>query len=259
MILGLLEDVYKAYRKEADKVNWQKYNQNELFREYIKHENDDLAEKFYSGIVCRFWGYCGKIYNQCNKHVTFEQCYDILLDAINYVIKHRVWENPESSLYNDPTGPDKAFHIALKRERGILLSKLTAQKRQSNFNTLSIDEMYENYNDSTEGLFNLSEEEETICELTRNETELVEYIKKQSPLEIIILDQVCFYPWESKKNIISSLRKLRLEDYDKYDKIYKIPREDFIRVLLDFKNGGIGKIEFELNRILYKAKKEYCE
>ena len=66
-----------------------------------------------------------------------------------------MWENPESSLYEDPTGPDKAFHIALKRQRGILLSKYTAQKRQSNFNTLSIDEMYENYSDATEGLFNV--------------------------------------------------------------------------------------------------------
>ena len=122
----MLEEVYKNYRQLADEVNWKKYNQNDLFFEYIKHENDSLKDKFYAGIVCRYWGLSGRIYQQCNRHVPFEQCYDILIDAINYVLEKRVWENPESSLYEDPTGPDKAFHIALRRQRGILLSGYTA-------------------------------------------------------------------------------------------------------------------------------------
>ena len=57
----MLEDVYKSFRSKADEVNWKNYNQNELFYEYIKHENDHLAEHFYAGIVCRYWGYTGRL------------------------------------------------------------------------------------------------------------------------------------------------------------------------------------------------------
>ena len=104
-----------------------------MFIECIKHENDQLYENFFAAIVCRFWGHSGRIYVQCNRHVPFEECYDCIINAALYVLKNRVWENVNSSLYNDPTGPDKAMHIAIKRERSIMLSRHNAKKRLSNF------------------------------------------------------------------------------------------------------------------------------
>lgn len=225
----MLEEVYKNYRRLADEINWKKYNQNELFFEYIKHEHDPLKDKFYAGIVCRFWGYSGRIYNQCNKHVPFEQCYDILIDAINYVLEKRVWENPESSLYNDPTGPDKAFHIALRRQRGIILSGYTAQKRQSNFNTLSIDEMYENYSDATEGLFNIVDE--SIAP-TNEDEEILNFVSSfPHPIQKIILDMICFNKWNTISGVITKMRKLTRDDFEYYNTIYGISKEDFLACL----------------------------
>lgn len=43
--------------------------------------------------------------------------------------------------------------------RGILLASLSAAKRKSNFNTLSIDEIHEKYSDAADGLFDISEDE----------------------------------------------------------------------------------------------------
>ena len=80
----MLEQIYNSYRKKADFINWKEYDQNQLFYEYIKHENDDLAEYFFAGIVCRFWGYAGRVYVQCNRHVTFEECHDCVIDTIRY-------------------------------------------------------------------------------------------------------------------------------------------------------------------------------
>ena len=248
----MLEEVYKNYRQLADEVNWKKYNQNDLFFEYIKHENDSLKDKFYAGIVCRYWGLSGRIYQQCNRHVPFEQCYDILIDAINYVLKKRVWENPESSLYEDPTGPDKAFHIALRRQRGILLSGYTAQKRQSNFNTLSIDEMYENYSDATEGLFNIVDESVAP---TNEDEEILNYISSfNSVEEKIILDLICFTKWTSLQGISTKLRKLRINDFDYYNKTYQIERHDFIEFLCELSRMSNIRIMGLIQNLLVKVK-----
>lgn len=248
----MLEDILKSYKAEAEVINWKKYNQNELFFEYIKHENEPTAQNYYAGIVCRFWGYSGRIYTQCNKHIPFEQCYDILIDTINYVLNKRVWENPESSLYQDPTGPDKAFHIALKRQRSIVLANLTAYKRKTNFNTLSIDELHEDYNDAAEGLFDIADEsgEEDI-----NNSNLISYIKsKEDGLDILLLDQICFNNWTNLKNVVSKISKVNESDFNYYNKLYNLSREDFFKALLEIKNSSSRYILSRLKKVLFLAK-----
>ena len=52
----MLEEVYSSYRTLADEINWKKYDQNELFFNYLKYKDSDkdLAEKFYAAILCRY-------------------------------------------------------------------------------------------------------------------------------------------------------------------------------------------------------------
>ena len=158
----MLEDVLKSYRKKANIIEWKKYNPNELFFKYIENEDNELAENYFAGIVCRYWGQAGRMYLRCNRHIPFEECHDCIIDSIRYVLKNRVWENPSSSLYNDKTGPDKAMHIAMKRQQSIVLSKYNAQRRLSNFNTLSLDAAHEDFKDSADGLLFGSEQKMTI-------------------------------------------------------------------------------------------------
>lgn len=247
----MLEEVYNSYRKLADQINWDKYNQNELFFKYIEHEDDNLCENFYAGIVCRYWGYTGRIYLQCNKHISFEQCYDILIDTINYVLDKRVWLNPESSLYNDSTAPDKAFHIVLKRQKSVLLSNLTAYKRKSNFNTLSIDEIHEKYADASEGLFELYPQDNSI-------QELVEYIRlREDSLEIIILDKICFDKWKTLKNVVKLIKKLDKNSSEYYNIRYGISVENYDKVITKISEINDSKLLFEIKKLLYILRKEY--
>jgi len=250
----MLEEVYKSYRELADMVEWKKYNKNDLFYEYIKHENDKLANNFYAGIVCRFWGYSGKIYSQCNQHVPFEQCYDIVIDTINYVLKKRVWENKESSLYGDFAAPDKAFHIALKRQRSLLLANLTAYKRKTNFNTLSIDQLQEEYNDAAEGLFDIVD---SNADLSNSEFQLLNMIKKYDTYNILLLDTVCFTNWRSINTIPTNVKKLQLSNYSYFSKTYNIERDDYIRALLKINNYSTNKLMQDLNGLLAIVKREY--
>lgn len=249
----MLEDVYKSYRKLADNINWRMINQNELFYGYIKNEgNLPIRDSYYSAIVCRYWGYTGKIYLQCNKHVPFEQCYDILIDTINYVLEKRVWENPKNSLYNDYTAPDKAFHVVLKRQRSLLLTKLNAEKRKTNFNTLSIDEIHEKYADAAEGLFNLIEEDNL-------EWQLMDFIKTHDTLEIIILDKICFDTWKDLKEIVTSIKNLNKDDVNYYNSRYGIPTQEFNNLLTQITIARRPKLMKEIKKLLHKVRNQYFE
>ena len=246
----MLEEVYSSYKKLADEINWKEYNSNDLFFEYIKNENNELGEKFYAGIVCRYWGYTGRIYLQCNKHLPFEQCYDILIDTINYVLEKRVWENPESSLFLDKKGPDKAFHLVLKRQRSILLSNIMAYKRKTNFNSLSLDEIHEKYNDAAEGLFN-------IYYTSENEDDLVDFIKSwNDPLKIAILDTVCFSNWIRLKNIVKIIKNLDNSQSEYYQSKYGISSENYNNLISKIGTLTDSSLLMEVKRLLYIIREE---
>lgn len=250
----MLEHIYTVYRKKADEINWKSYNQNELFFEYIKHENDDLADSFFAGIVCRFWGYAGRVYVQCNRHVTFEECHDCIIDTIRYVLNKRVWENPESSLYNDPTAPDKAFHIALKRQRNIMLSKLNAYRRKSNFNMLSLDGAHDDYNDATDGLLFDMES----SEIDKLRIWISEYFDKGNILDGLLLDLICYnnYIDYDEKKILKSIRELNNDYIVYYKEYYNVDEKQFKDELKTIKSMSSKMLKMKLKALLYKLRKE---
>lgn len=250
----MLEQIYSSYRKKADFINWKEYDQNQLFYEYIKHENDDLAEYFFAGIVCRFWGYAGRVYVQCNRHVTFEECHDCVIDTIRYVLNKRVWENPESSLYGDYAAPDKAFHIALKRQRSIMLSRLNAYRRKSNFNTLSIDGVHEEFNDATDGLlFNMESSEIDTVRIF-----ISEFFEKGDILSGLLLDIICYnnYDKYDEKKIVKDLKSLTNDYFDYYHDYYGVTEDDFKKSLKTIDKLSSKMLKMKLKSLLFYIRKE---
>lgn len=254
----MLKEVYKAYRNLADEINWKQYNCNDLFRNYIENEDTQIAENWFAAIVCRYWGYAGRIYTQCNRHVTFEDCHDCIIDAIRYVLDKRVWENEDNSLYNDPTGPDKAMHIAMKRQKAILLSKLSTHKRIANFNTLSIDGAKEDYHDSAEGLlFDVSQ--------NNSDNELKLFISsaffkdKNSCIDGLLLDLICYNGTSETFNIkstIKDLKKLTMKDYDYYNSMYTVDKNLFKEALRTIYYYSNALLEIKLKSLLHRLKED---
>lgn len=249
----MLEDVLKSYKEVASVINWKSYSINDLFFNAVKHEKESDYVNWYAGIVCRTWGYAGRIYSQCNKHVPFDQCYDVLLEAIDYVLEKRVWENPENSLYQDPVAPDKAFHVALLRQKDILLKRLNAQKRHANFNTLSIDKAHEDYNDSAEGLLDIGD---MTSEGTIDTMSLIQYIRSKEPMHILILDQICFNSWVGLNNVVLNLRKLDINDYEYFKNTYGFDEKQFTKCLRNIKMVSKRTILSEIKKVIYISKQE---
>ena len=248
--------IFETYLETAERANIDvnKYNVNELFFKCIEFENDEYFYNAYmSALIYKLRGYAGRIYTQCKKHLSFEQCYDILLDTINYVLEKRTWENPESSLYNDKSAPDKAFHIVLKRQRGILLASLNADKRVANFNPLSIDGFHESYSDAAEGLLDIYSEDNSEY------SSLIAYIKTKEPLEIIILDHICFSDWKSYESIARAIKALDCSRNNvvHFSKKYELNEQIYKRTIEKISNRTINKLIEDIKKTIYKCRKDY--
>jgi len=253
----MLEDVYKSYRKLADEVSWKKYNINELFFKTIEYENTDLYEKYYAGVICRVWGYSGKVFRSVNRHIPFDQCYDIVIDAVNYVLSKRVWESENSSLYGDKSAPDKAFHIALRRQRSIILSSLTADKRQSNFNNLSIDSFREEYNDASDGLLIFNQTE--YSDNTKIRSLITHYFDHNYPVKGFALDFICFGNSDqfSTDRIIKQIKEINCNEYNYYNLVYGISKQQYNRYVNEIKHTSKQIINYQIKGLLYELRKEY--
>ena len=193
------------------------------------------------------------MYSSCNQHIPFDQCYDILLEAIDYVLRKRVWENPESSLYQDPAAPDKAFHVALNRQRDIKLKSLNAQKRQVNFGTISIDAAHDEYNDAAEGLLNIGD---MTSEGVMDNMILVDYIMTKTPEQVMLLDQVCFNSWSNLNNVITNTKKITEDDFEYYNSMYGMDKKQFTKSLRSIKMVSRNILMSELKKVLYTARRE---
>ena len=250
--MAYLDGVYRNYRRKADQIEWQKMDVNDLFRDTIIHENDSEYETYFAALVCRFWGYSGRIYTQCNRHITFEECLDCIIDALRYVLEKRVWENPSSSLFNDPKAPDKAMHIAMKRQKGIMLSKFNAQRRMTNFNTLSIDEAHENFNDSAEGILFEQTNDNSASAIVSSY-----FNKGDDYLSGMILDCICF--GNSKPDPVYIARDLRKTcdiSRDHYSELYNADAEEINKTIKTIKKMSNQMLEMKIKALLYTLKKE---
>jgi hypothetical protein len=248
--------IYKTYKRTADKINWKEQSNSQLFFNYIKNENDlEMRDVYFSAIVCKYYGLAGRMYSQCQKHISFEECTDCIIDAAKYVLEKRVWENPSSSIHNDSTGPDKAMHIAIKRQKNIMLSKYSAYRRQSNFNTLSLDEFKEDYNDAGEGwLINIDApvSNKTVYTLVSS------YFAKDDYLDGFLLDLICYsnYKIYDSKRLISDLKNIKPEIYDYYKESYDAKKDTFYKTLTEIADMSNRLLNLKLKQLLYKLKKE---
>lgn len=252
----MLEGVLKNYRTEAERIKWRKEDTdcNEIWYNYIKHEHDELGNAYFAGLVCRYWGYIAIIYNSCNKHVTFEQCYDVFIDAIKYTLDKRVWENPDNKLYQVYGAPNIAFTTKnWMRERGKLLKSLNTQKRVSNFNTMSLDSAHEEYNDSTDGMFfdvTSSEFDDIIMD------SMISDFCKEQPIKGLILDVICNRDKLefSEQKTINSIKKLDKSYFNNFKSKYNLTDEQINSLRLEINNLTKSQLGNKIRAVLYEVK-----
>lgn len=144
-MLYLLEEYKEAFRKCADLVEgWQDLSKNDLCRKYVENAgNPTVQNAYFSAIMYRYWNLIGKYYYMSSNVASVEDCYEWLEDSVYGCLKATSWDRADSSIYNDPNGPDKVINRCMKCARLTYYQFINRKKRKDNFGMLSLEEMTE--------------------------------------------------------------------------------------------------------------------
>lgn len=195
----MLEEIRKNYIKEAKTVipNYQQLDVNKLCNLYVENEKDDIKRSgYFAAIILKKWGYIGRHYTESKaSNFSIEDCYDMILEAVCYVLKSRSWKNPDKAIYKDPQGPDKCLNRAIwsVRKRYYYLSNM--DKRKINFGKWSLDSIQETVNDHLSSLDTnntLNDDELSFEESVNIDLFISHLLENNKVLEGLIIDNICY-------------------------------------------------------------------
>lgn len=186
----MLVEYKKVYEQYADSLGkWKYLSTSQLCLKYLEYRDCDSikADQYLSGVICRTISKCINYYiNQRAKVVTEEDCYDIVIQSVLYVLDKKVWENISSGLFHNKDAPEIAINTRLKTQ---LINGFVAnnrQKRKANAVILSLDSLEE---ESSDGYF-LSYCEDDLENSMFLKKLIKSYFDKEEYLNAYILDLI---------------------------------------------------------------------
>ena len=121
-----------------------------------------------------------------------------------YAIKHRQWENPESSIYNDHNGPDKVINRCMKSSRLIYYQFNNRKKRRKDYQLISIETLRDKMNSD------IVELEDTSANLDDCSIDIhfmiEQTFKRKEFFLAFILDCICIEDVFDKTNLNRQIR-----------------------------------------------------
>lgn len=141
----ILSNYYNIFANVADRIpNWRNMSKNTLLKECVVNENNkELKDAYVAAIMCKCWPAIYKYYASSRNSVNVEDCFEWLSHAVLYTIEHRKWLDPQSSMYNDPNGPDKILNRCIASTRDIFYQASNADNRKINYGLESIEGLEE--------------------------------------------------------------------------------------------------------------------
>ena len=183
----LLEEYKEMCRTSADIIDgWENISKNDLCRAYVNNKDNPVLQNAYlSAILYKYWNLISKYYYMSSNCATPEECYGWLVDSVACCVNLASWENPESSFYKDPNGPDKVINRCMKCARLTYYQFINRKKRKDDFGVMSMDELKDLYGDSTPEPHDPSQDYD-ISELLIREYILDEFKRKDYFVSFLI-------------------------------------------------------------------------
>lgn len=246
MTLNELKEPYeRCLAVNKNKLN--NYSCNDIVKLLLSSSSSYEKDIYISYLVCKSWNLLQKIYYvNNNANLSSEECYDIFTQTLHYVIKSHVWDNSESTLYKDKDAFMKAMAITIQCRKKNFINAKFKQKRILNNNILSLDSLYEDFN---EGYFtNFIEEYYNLNDYLIDK-QIVYYFKRKYYLASFILEGIIYYNIYDKSNNLD-IRKLRKylrnidDDFCKYfSSKYNLSLEEVKNSLKYFKENPQDKLD----------------
>lgn len=168
---GILLDEYKELCRVSAEVipNWTKLTKNELCRAYVLNKGNEFLQNAYlSAILYKYWNLIGKYYYMSSNCATPEECYSWLVDSVSCCVNLASWDDPKSSIYRDPNGPDKVINRCMKCARLTYYQYINRKKRRNDFGILSIEDMKETFGNDLSELDDYEQEVDVSSILIRD-------------------------------------------------------------------------------------------
>ena len=127
--------------------NWRNTDKNDLIKTASSLPNGPDRDSYIAAIMLKYWSKISKFYSKCKLVATQEDVHMWLTMVVLYALDNKPWENPESSIYNDRTGPDKVVNRVMECRRITFYQQLNRFNRKINSNVLSLDSLTEDYKD----------------------------------------------------------------------------------------------------------------
>lgn len=261
----MLDNILNLYKQEADQIlgDWQSIDKNILADAYYVYRGTPrLGSAYAAALMCKYWYKIGLIWRNNSNAMTQEDCYQIVWDGIEVAIKYAPWRNPESNLYNDPTGPDKTINRCIESRRVDYYNFSNKDKRKLNHhaNTDSLDNLTDSNGDYA---LNLIENFESVYQ-NKEERELYlkflvkDLISKDFIYEALIVDLICYtdcvlYKDEtnmySQRKLISNIHELDSSYIKEFSTFYDVD-ENFVK---EYFNNILNLSNFKLNKLINRA------
>ena len=180
----------KAQYEQINTDELDKYGCNEVADRYLSSSSITEKNECISYLVRRSWNLLQKIYYQNNNNIlTAEDCYDIFIQTLHYVIKMHVWTNPNSTLYNDDKAFIKAMAITIQSRRKNFLKAKYRQKRIVNSTNFSLDSMEEDFQ---EGYFSSYEDKYFDTSTNKINRKIKELFERKDYVTSFILEAIMY-------------------------------------------------------------------
>lgn len=259
----MLDEYRELYREAANSIpGWETMDRNDLCRLYIANEHDsECQNKYFSALMCRYWNLIPKFYNISHNLADPIDCYNWLIDAILYTLKHRRWEDEDASIANDPQGPDKMINRCMKSCRLIHYQFYNRKKRRKEYNIVSLEDLKESLNSDSPDIedpsanIDISEIDMSFCirEIFMKKEYFLAFI-----LDLICMDDVFESEDDKVKFNLKRVSKLFRNIDERHLRIfadrYNLPYEQVYQAAILAKNVPAPKLTSKIQETLLRLK-----
>lgn len=261
----MVSELREMCRREASYIpGWEKMTKSELCRLCIQNEsNTKLYNSYFAAVLYNYCNTISRYHSSCGGLVDIATCTEWVVDAIQYALSHRRWEDPDSSIYNDQNGPDKVINRILKCTRANLYQYVNRKKRRDAYGMKSLEAIMETVNDSS---LELADNEDIY---SSTDIDLEEYIKgifKRKDyftaylLDCILNEKVMVYNKDTneyefnKKRLARILCSLGKEYCIRFACTYNLPTKDVLDTLKYFSRMRTDKILYKVEFTIKKLR-----
>lgn len=147
----MLKESKELFKNHADSVlsDWENAAVDDLFNKYLKASDNKVeAEAYLSAIIYKSWHLVTSAYSkQYYKIATEQDCYDTLINSIQYLKDKHPWTEGEGSLADDDNAFAKALSHSYKQGMVNFFNSTKKHKRSVNYNSRSLDSLSEDFSE----------------------------------------------------------------------------------------------------------------